>query len=701
MDDPIPNLWNDEGCAGFTPAELLLYRSNLLGADLRITNFAGGNTSAKIRMRDPLTDEEADVLWVKGSGGDLGSMKLDDFATLYLDKLLALERRYRGREREDELVGYLPHCTFGLNPRAASIDTPLHAFLPFRHIDHLHPDSVIAVAATRRGGALVREVFGGEIGWLSWQRPGFDLGLRLREKCAREPHLKGIVLGGHGLMTWGQTSKACYEASLRVINRAAEHLARSASGERAVFGVPRVPPLPEVERRELVARLMPLLRGKLSTRERKIAHFSDAPEALEFASSARAKELAAIGTSCPDHFLRTKIKPLYVDRAPGPGYPGSDPIEGLRTELDALIAAYRRDYAAYYERCKRLDSPPMRDPSPVVILLPGVGLLTFARDKPMARQASEFYLNAIRVMRGACLIDEYVGLPEAEAFGIEYWPLEEAKLKRLSPERSLSRRVALVTGGAGGIGKATARRLLQETACVVLTDIDSAGLASAGEELGREFGQDLVRWVTCDVTDEHAVAQACRLVATEYGGLDILVCCAGLASSAPVEETTLALWQKNLDVLTTGYFLASREAFRCMREQGLGGSIVFVASKNALVASPNASAYCTAKAAVLHLARCLALEGAPHGIRVNTVNPDAVLRGSKIWDGEWRKERADTYGIAESELEEHYQKRSLLGRAVYPEDVAEAVYFFAADLSAKSTGNVLNVDAGHAASFPR
>lgn len=695
MHDPIPSAWNDAHAAGKSEPELLLYRSNLLGADLRITNFGGGNTSTKAIEKDPLTGEHVEVLWVKGSGGDLGSMKLDGFATLYMEKLERLHGLYRGVEHEDEMVGYLPHCTFALNTRPASIDTPLHAYVARRHIDHMHPDALIALATCRDGERLTQEVFGGRLGWLPWLRPGFELGVRLAALSKAQPQLEGVVLGGHGLMTWGDTAKACYEVTLRVINRAAEFLRGKEKGAPP-FGAPRVQPLSAAERRAFASRLLPVLRGKLSREQRKVAHFNDAPEVLDFVGSARAAELAALGTSCPDHFLRTKIKPLFLEQ-PASGAS----VEATVADLDPLLAAYREDYAAYYERCKRPTSPAMRDPYPVVVLWPGVGMLTLAKDKPIARQASEFYVNAVNVMRGAELLGGYVGLPEQQAFDIEYWLLEEAKLQRMPPEKSLSRRVALVTGGAGGIGRATAERLLRERACVVLCDIDAERLAATGKELQARFGADFVRWTACDVTDEAQVVETCAVAAREYGGLDIVVCCAGLASAEPFESTSRALWQKNLDVLATGYFLIARESYRIMRAQGQGGSIVFIASKNAMAASPNASAYCTAKAAAVHLARCIALEGAAHGIRVNTVNPDAVLRGSTIWQGNWRKERAQTYGIAEDQLEEHYRKRSLLGREVLPEDIAEAVYFFAADVSAKSTGNILNVDAGNAGAFPR
>jgi rhamnulose-1-phosphate aldolase/alcohol dehydrogenase len=689
----IESRWDDAHAAGLSEEQLLILRSNLLGSDLRVTNFGGGNTSAKVRTKDPLTGEEVEVLWVKGSGGDLGTSKLDGFASLYQAKLLALEKRYEGRAHEDAMPALYAHCTFNLNPRATSIDTPLHAFLPFRHVDHLHPDAVIALAAAKDGERATREIYGDEVGWLPWQRPGFDLGLALRDACRKNPKLKGIVLQNHGLISWADTSKGCYELSLDLINRALDYLERKSAG--AAFGGAKVAARAPAERRAFVAALMPALRGKLSKEARKVGHFDDCDDVLEFAGSKDAARLCAIGTSCPDHFLRTKIEPLLLEVGAT-----TTPADVLAA-VDAKLADYVARYRAYHERCKVADSPPLRDPYPVVVMVPGVGLLAFSKDKAMARQAAEFWVNAIHVMKGAECVGGYVGLPEKEAFGIEYWQLEEAKLRRMPAERPLSRRVALVTGGAGGIGKATARRLLQDGAVVVLTDIDAKALAAAEAELGKEHGRDGVRAVVADVTQEPEVVAAVQFACAEFGGLDVVVCSAGLASAAPFEDTTLAIWQKNIDVLMTGYFLFAREGYRVMKAQGLGGAIVFVASKNALAASPQASAYCTAKAAELHLARCLALEGAEHGIRVNSVNPDAVLRGSKIWQGDWRRERAAAYGVKEDDLEEVYRKRSLLKRNVFPEDVAEAIVFFASDRSGKSTGNVLNVDAGNSQSFPR
>ena len=691
----LENRWSDADAAEMSESELLLYRSNILGSDKRVTNYGGGNTSAKVMETDPLTGDEAEVLWVKGSGGDIGSIKMDGFSTLYMDKLRALKGLYRGVEFEDEMVGYLPHCTFNLNPRAASIDTPLHAYVPRTHVDHVHADAIIAIAASANSEELTKRVFGDRIGWLPWKRPGYELGLWLEKFCLENPDADGVVLASHGLFTWGDTAKECYDTTIDVINAATEWLAEQSAGKPA-FGGAQHESLNPAARRDVAARLMPAIRGFVSGNQHMVGHFNDSDAVLEFVNSQDLEPLAALGTSCPDHFLRTKIRPLVVDFDPA-----KKNIDAVLEGLPQQIADYRDDYTAYYERCKHDKSPALRDPNAVVYLVPGVGMITFAKDKATARISGEFYVNAINVMRGASAVSEYQGLPEQEAFDIEYWLLEEAKLQRMPKPKALAGRVALVTGGAGGIGSATAERYLSEGACVMLADINDDALASTHDRLASRFGKDVVRQVNMNVTDEAAVASAYADVAVEFGGIDILVSNAGIASSAPVEETTLDLWNKNMDILSTGYFLVSREAFKVMRVQDMGGAIIFVASKNGLAASPNASAYCTAKASEIHLARCLALEGAEAGIRVNVVNPDAVLRGSKIWEGDWLEQRAGTYGTDKDGLEEMYRQRSMLKRSVLPEDIAEAAYFFAADTSAKSTGNIINVDAGNVQAFTR
>ncbi|WP_299611705.1 bifunctional rhamnulose-1-phosphate aldolase/short-chain dehydrogenase [uncultured Tateyamaria sp.] len=691
----LESRWNDQTAESMSESELLLYRSNILGSDKRVTNYGGGNTSAKVMEIDPLTGAQVEVLWVKGSGGDIGSIKMDGFATLYMDKLQALKSLYRGVEFEDEMVGYLPHCTFKLNPRAASIDTPLHAYVPRKHVDHVHADAIIAIAASKNSKDLTRDIFGDRIGWLPWKKPGYELGLWLEKFCVENPDADGVVLESHGLFTWADTAKDCYDQTIDVINVATKWLAKHSDGQ-APFGGPMHNSLAAEDRRAVAARLMPAIRGFVSGNQHMVGHFNDTDAVLEFVNARDMEPLAALGTSCPDHFLRTKIRPLVV-----PFDPEQKNLDDVLTGLPDQIDAYRREYVAYYDRCKHDNSPALRDPNAVVYLVPGVGMITFAKDKATARISGEFYVNAINVMRGASAVSEYQGLPEQEAFDIEYWLLEEAKLQRMSSPKSLAGRIALVTGGAGGIGAATAERYLEEGACVVLADINEDGLGATHANLSNRYGADVVRTVTMNVTSEEAVAAAFAETAVEFGGVDILVSNAGIASSAPVEETSLALWNKNMDILSTGYFLVSREAFKLMRTQDMGGSVVFVASKNGLAASPNAAAYCTAKASEIHLARCLALEGAEAGIRVNVVNPDAVLRGSKIWEGDWLEQRADTYGTDKEGLEEMYRNRSMLKRSVLPEDIAEACYFFAADVSSKSTGNIINVDAGNVQAFTR
>jgi rhamnulose-1-phosphate aldolase/alcohol dehydrogenase len=683
----LPSLWDDAHAKTLDEPHLLLYRSNLLGSDLRITNFGGGNTSAKVAHKDPLTGAEVTVLWVKGSGGDIGSMGLDGFATLYMDRLDSLKGLYKSIDQEDAMVRALNHCIFDLNPRAPSIDTCLHGYVPHAHVDHVHSDAVIAIAACKDAEKLTKEIFGGKLGYLPWQRPGIDLGIKLGEMARDNPHYVGVVLGSHGLFTWHATSKGCYELTLGVINQAARWLDKNA--KRPAFRGEAVKALMPDERKAAAQRLMPRIRGRISKDEKKAGHFTDAPEVMEFVNSKALRELAPLGTSCPDHFLRTKIRPLIV------------PHDADGAALDALLEGYRRDYAAYYGRCKHPDSPAMRDANAVIYLVPQVGMISFAKDKATARIASEFYVNAINVMRGASGVSTYFGLPEQQAFNIEYWLLEEAKLQRMPKPKALQGRIALVTGGASGIGLAIATKLLSEGSCIAIADINADGIASVTADLGKRFGKDAVHGVTMDVTKEDAVIAGFQSTIARFGGLDIVVNNAGIAIPAPAESTSLEVWNTQMAILGTGYFLVGREGFKILKEQGCAGSMIYIASKNGMVASPGTSAYGAMKAAEIHLARVLAAEGAAHGIRVNTVNPDAVLRGSKIMSEGYRRSRAESLGIKPDELEDHYRRRSLLQRSVFPEDIAEAVYWFASDASNKSTGNILNVDAGHLASFTR
>jgi rhamnulose-1-phosphate aldolase/alcohol dehydrogenase len=683
----LKSLWDDTHAKSLDEPGRLLYRSNLLGADLRITNFGGGNTSAKITHKDPLTGADVTVLWVKGSGGDIGSMRLDGFATLYMDKLESLKGLYKSIDQEDAMVHALNHCIFNLNARAPSIDTCLHGYVPYTHVDHVHSDAVIAIAAAENAEALTKKVYGEEMGYLPWQRPGIDLGIKLGNLAAANPKLVGVVLGSHGLFTWGRSAKESYDTTLRIINKAVTWLDQNQ--KKPAFGGEWVNPLAEADRKAVANRLLPDIRGRISKEEYKVGHFTDAPEVLEFVNSHEMKGLAPLGTSCPDHFLRTKIRPLIV------------PHDADAGKLDALLSEYREDYAAYYNRCKHANSPAMRDANAVIYLVPQVGMLSFARDRATARIASEFYINAINVMRGASGVSKYTGLPEQDAFNIEYWLLEEAKLSRMPKPKTLQGRVALVTGGASGIGLAIAEKLAAQGACVTIADINDDRMAEVVADFGKRFGHDNVHIVNMDVTSEAAVISGFANTIARFGGLDIVVNNAGIAIPAPAEATSLEVWNKQLAILGTGYFLVGREGFRILKQQNCAGSMIYIASKNGMVASPGTSAYGAMKAMEIHLARVLAAEGAAFGIRVNTVNPDAVLRGSKIMSEGFRQSRAESLKIKPEELEDHYRKRSLLQRSVYPEDIAEAVYWFASDASNKSTGNILNVDAGHLASFTR
>ncbi len=690
--------WDEAHAAALAGDEvaLFLYRSNLLGSDLRLTNYAGGNTSVKIQETDPVSGQPAEVMWVKGSGGDIGTLTRAGCANLYVEKLHQLKARYRGLEFEDEMVGLFEYCLFDPKCATPSIDTPLHGLLPFKHIDHLHPDALIAIAASQDGEAIMHEIWGDTLGWLPWQKPGFDLGLQLEKIVADNPGLRGVILGGHGLFTWGETSYDSYINTLEVIEMAAAYLEANYGKKGPVFGGVKLAQGPdEAARHGQAAAALPVLRGLASSPGRRmLGHYTDDARVLEFVNSHDLARLAAQGTSCPDHFLRTKIRPLVLDPEPMSGDPAA-----VKTYLEGLFADYRQDYAAYYARSKHANSPAMRDANPVIILWPGVGLFSFAKDKQTARVAAEFYTNAINVMKGAEAVSTYQGLPEQEAFNIEYWLLEEAKLQRMAPPKALSGKVAYVTGGTGGIGKAICEELLKFGACVVAVDRDR--LPETQADLRQKFGQDSALTAPIDVTDADSIAASLRQATLQFGGVDIVVNCAGLSISKPLAETTQADWDILNDVLVKGQFLVSQQAVAILRQQGLGGDIVNIASKNGLVAGPNNVAYGTAKAAQLHMSRLLAAELGPDKIRVNTVNPDAVLRGSKIWEGDWAAGRAKAYGITVEELPAHYAKRTLLGEELLSEDIAKAVRVFVDGSLAKSTGNVLNVDGGVAMAFVR
>ncbi len=688
-------LWDEKKAAELAGDEvaLFLYRSNILGADLRITNYGGGNTSCKTIEKDPLTKEDVEVMWVKGSGGDIGTLTRAGIAGLYTDRLRSLKKVYRGLEHEDEMVALFNHCIYDLDSRAPSIDTPLHGLLPFKHIDHLHPDALIAIAAAEDSEAVTKEIWGDSMGWVPWQRPGFDLGLQL-EKCLNEnPGIRGIVLGGHGLFTWGDTSFDCYINSLEVIEQASVYIEKQIEKNGQVFGGPRMSSLDEAARKKQAAQLAPILRGLCSSEKRMIGHFTDDERVLEFINSHDLAKLAPLGTSCPDHFLRTKIQPLVLDLGPSADLSDSKEVKSL---LTPAFEQYRKEYAEYYESCKHPNSPAMRDPNPVVILYPGVGMFSFAKNKQTARVASEFYINAINVMRGSEAISSYTALSRQEAFNIEYWLLEEAKLKRQPPENPLSRRVAIITGGGGGIGKAIADKLAAEGANVVLTDISEDRL----KEACNTYKRDTAAYAVCDVADAAQIEKAYEKASLEFGGVDIIVHSAGLAISKPLEEHSLGDWELLQNVLVKGQFLMAQKGVAQLRSQGLSGDIINIASKNGLVAGPNNVGYGTAKAAQQHMTRLLAAELAKDKIRVNTVNPDGVIVGSKIWEGEWAEGRAKAYNISVEDLPAHYAKRNLLNEIILPEDIANAVFSLVA-LMKKSTGNTINVDGGMANAFVR
>ena len=691
----VDYLWNDKKAAALKKDEvaLFLYRSNLLGADLRITNFGGGNTSCKTIEKDPLTKEKTEVMWVKGSGGDIGTLTRKGIAGLYTNRLRDLKNIYRGLKYEDEMVGLLYHCIYDLDSRAPSIDTPLHGLLPFKHIDHLHPDALIAIAAAKDSEKITKEIWGGTMGWVPWRRPGFQLALEL-EKCLEDnPEIRGIVLGSHGLFTWGDTSKECYLNSLEVIEQGSKYIAQREGKKRKVFGGQKIKSLAPTKRKSQAVQIAPILRGLCSSHKGMIGHFTDDKRVLQFLESKDLGKLAPLGTSCPDHFLRTKIKPLVLKLKSNEDLSDSKKV---KEKIEKQFEDYRKDYQKYYDSCKHSNSPAVRDPNPVVILYPGIGMFTFAKNKQTARVASEFYINAINVMRGAEAISKYTALPRQEAFDIEYWLLEEAKLQRQPAEKPLSRRVALVTGAGGGIGKAIAEKLMAEGANVVFTDLVEGRL----KEDAITHKKDISSYIACDVTDAKSIAKAYEKACLEYGGVDIIVHSAGLAISKPLLETTDKDWDILQNVLVKGQFNLAKHGVEIMRKQGMGGDIINIASKNGLVSGPNNIGYGTAKAAQQHMTRLLAAELGKDHIKVNTVNPDGVIVGSKIWEGAWAEGRAKAHGIAVKDLPQHYAKRNLLNEIILPKDIADGVFSLLAILK-KSTGNTINVDGGMAAAFVR
>jgi len=696
----VSYLWDDATALTMAGDEvaLLVYRSNLLGADLRLTNYGGGNTSCKTSAKDPLSGKDIEVMWVKGSGGDLGTMKRNGLAALYVDRLQSLKNVYRGIQHEDQMVELFNHCIFDLQSKAPSIDTPLHGLLPFKHIDHLHPDAAIAIAASKDGKQITQSLFEGKIGWVDWQRPGFDLGLKLKACLDGNPGIKGIMLGSHGLFTWGDTAFECYINTLEVIEKCAAYVHEKGIIQKNVFGGIKVKSLPEIERKKKAALLAPVLRGLCSSHQKMIGHFTDDERVLEFVNSNDLDRLATMGTSCPDHFLRTKISPLVLNLTPQEDLGN---INEVKQKITPLFDGYRNMYAEYYNTCKHPNSPALRDPNPVVILYPGVGMFTFAKDKQTARVASEFYINAINVMKGAEAISSYVSLPRQEAFNIEYWLLEEAKLQRMPKPKSLSGRVALVTGSGGGIGKAIAKKFAEEGACVILSDNNLDRLNEAKAEFIKQFGKDQVSGEIMDVTDVDTIEKSMNNASLAYGGIDIVVNNAGISISKSIEDHTIKDWDILYDILVKGQFFVTQKGIEIMRKQGFGGDVLNIVSKNALVSGPNNAGYGSAKAAQLHLARLNAAELGKDKIRVNIVNPDAVISGSNIWSGGWAEGRAKAYGVTVEELPAYYAARTLLGEIILPEDIANACFTYVSGLLNKSTGNILNVDGGIPASFVR
>ncbi|GAA3314528.1 bifunctional aldolase/short-chain dehydrogenase [Arthrobacter ramosus] len=672
--------------------EELITRSNRLGADKRNTNFAGGNTSAKGTETDPVTGEDVELLWVKGSGGDLGTLKAENLAVLRLDRLQALKAVYPGVEREDDMVAAFDYCLFGKGGAAPSIDTAMHGLVDAAHVDHLHPDSGIAIATAVDGEALTSKIFGNKVVWVPWRRPGFQLGLDIAAVKEANPQAIGTILGGHGITAWGATSGEAEANSLWIIEQAERYIAQNGKAEPFGAKLPGYTALPEAERRAKAAALAPVIRGLASADKPQVGHFSDDPRVLEFLEGAGHPRLGALGTSCPDHFLRTKVKPLVLD------LPADAGIEESTARLKDLHAAYREDYQAYYDRHAHADSPALRGADPAIVLVPGVGMFSYGKDKQTARVAGEFYLNAINVMRGAEAISSYAPIEESEKFRIEYWALEEAKLARMPKPKSHATRIALVTGAASGIGKAIATRLAAEGACVVIADLNLDNAQAVAAELG---GDDVAIGVQADVTDEAQIAAAIQEAVLAFGGLDLVVNNAGLSISKPLLETTGKDWDLQHNVMAKGSFLVSKAAAKVMIDQGMGGDIVYISSKNSVFAGPNNIAYSATKADQAHQVRLLAAELGEYGIRVNGINPDGVVRGSGIFAGGWGAKRAAVYGVEEQELGKYYAQRTLLKREVLPEHVANAAAVLTSNELSHTTGLHIPVDAGVAAAFLR
>jgi len=687
----VKRLWRDVQSKGLNEFDLLVYRSNILGRDPSVTNWAGGNTSAKIAEKD-FRGEEISVLRVKGSGTDLATITRAGFPGLRLADINLLWNRKA--MSDEQMVEYLVHCLVDLNAKRPSIDTLIHAFIPHKHIDHMHPDAVIALCTAKHGRRIMREIYGKDAEWIDWLRPGFALAKQCGRIVRANPNLKAILLGKHGLITWGQTSKECYENTISVIEQAQRYIEEHRRRSKA-FGGARYRGLPKSERLSLAKEILPFVRGLVSQQKRMVLHYDDAPDVLEFVNSVDGKKLSQKGAACPDHLVSTKLYPMFVEVEPT-----STSVESLKQALKKETEKYVKSYENYFNS-NRKSGDTIDDPYPRIILIPGIGMVATGKEKRMAKISSDIYHRSIAVIRGATAIDSYVSMTPAEAFSVEYWPLERYKLTLQPKEKELSRRVAFITGAASGIGRAIAQRFAEEGAHVIIADLNEKGAQEVTEEIAKGYGDGRALGIRVDVTDEKSVIDGFEKAVLQYGGLDIVVSNAGISAASPIEETSVESWDRQMDVLARGYFLVSREAFRILKNQGIGGAIIFIASKNAVASGKNASAYSAAKAAELHLARCLAEEGGAFGIRVNTICPDAVIRGSSIWSGKWREERARAYGIRPDQIEEYYRNRTILKVSVYPEDVAEAALFLASDRSLKTTGAMLTVDGGVSAAFAR
>lgn len=687
----VENKWDSNKAKLESGLDELVYRSNLLGSDRSVANWGGGNTSMKTTIRD-FRDEEIEVMWVKGSGSDLATMKAENFTGLKMDPIKLLVKKED--MTDEEMVNYLSHCMIDSNHPRSSIETLLHAFLPFNHVDHTHPDAIISIACADNGKAISKEIYGDRFVWVPYIRPGFKLSKMIAEGVRKNPQAELVIMEKHGLVTWGNTSEECYNKTLSIIQEAEDYI-EGKTARKILFGGSKYGALPVEKRREVLARVLPVIRGQVSQNKKMIVTYDDSEEILKFVNSYDAKELSQIGAACPDHLVHTKRVPLYIEWDPS-----TNNIDSLIESVKASISSFKEEYVAYFNRNKK-EGDVIAEVGPRVVLIPGIGMVNTGKSWSAAKVSESLYHRAVSVMRGSTALGNFISLNEEESYHVEYWPLELYKLSLAPTEAEFSRHVALVTGGAGGIGSATCYRLVSEGAHMIVADINLEGAEEIANQINERFGKNRAVAVKIDVSKEQEVINAIQNSILTYGGLDIIVNNAGLASSSPFEETSIEKWNLNMNVLVTGYFLVAREAFKLMKEQAIGGNMVFIGSKNSIYAGKNAAAYSTAKAAEVHLARTIAADGGAYGIRVNSVLPDAVIRGSKIWDSEWKEERASSYGIGTDDLEKHYRKRTLLNVNILPEDIAESIAFLASSKSAKTTGCMVTVDGGVAAAFTR